>query len=260
MRSHMLLLFAMLLPSSSIVSAYALRPSLHQSVNPHSKFSMGRHGAVHAAAPTRTPLPPMMGFFDWLGPEEPETLGSEAAACVAALCSTNGWECQLEIGSEVAKAVGGSGELAKRKDATSTGSLTLLVRFHLDDGFSPPQGKVDLLRASRFFAPETAERNGFWKTTEDLDNGVPTQVQWRLQTSSDGLVLGDDTLVPGDTKLYFNAKADFDEDSGALRLYDGRVTVKEDLGANVGIFAAKGILAEFKIVGTFECKSGRATD
>ena len=109
-------------------------------------------------------------------------------------------------------------------------------------------------------APIRQQSRHRWKTTEDLDNGVPTQVQWRLQTSSDGLVLGDDTLVPGDTKLYFNAKADFDEDTGALRLYDGRITVKEDLGANVGIFAAKGILAEFKIVGTFVCKSGRATD
>lgn len=243
-----LLLVCAILPCSSLVSAYV-------------SAYMGLSRALHAAAPAaRAPPTAAMGFFDWLLPEEPEALGPEAAACVGALCSTDGWEFELEIGSEVAKAVGGSGELAKRRDATSTGSLSLLLRFNTDDGFSPPQGKVDLLRASRFFAPETAERNGFWKTTEDLDNGVLTQVQFRLQTSSDGLVLGDDTLVPGDTKLYFNAKADFDEDSGALRLYDGRVTVKEDLGANVGLFNAKGILAEFKIVGTFECKSGRARD
>ena len=39
----------------------------------------------------------------------------------------------------------------------------------------------------------------------------------------------------------------------AITLSDGRITVKEDVGADVGIFRAKGILAEFKIVGTFEC-------
>jgi hypothetical protein len=62
--------------------------------------------------------------------------------------------------------------------------------------------------------------------------------------------LGDDVLVPPGP-MYFNARCEWKE--GRLALYDGRLTVKEDVGIDVGLFKAKGILAEFKIVGTFEC-------
>ena len=43
-----------------------------------------------------------------------------------------------------------------------------------------------------------------------------------------------------------------------MTLGNGRITVKEEIGANVGIFNAKGILAEFKIVGVFDAAKARA--
>ena len=83
----------------------------------------------------------------------------------------------------------------------------------------------------------------------DADDGVPQQVQWRLQTSeAEGLVLGGDTLCPAGP-VYFNAL--FKAANGGS-LERGRITVKEEIGQDFGIFNAKGILAEFKIVGTFE--------
>ena len=43
------------------------------------------------------------------------------------------------------------------------------------------------------------------------------------------------------------------DEFGSLELTFGRITVKEALGADTPIFSARGILAEFKIVGVFEC-------
>ena len=44
-----------------------------------------------------------------------------------------------------------------------------------------------------------------------------------------------------------------DEDV-VVTLERGRITVKEDIGVNTPVFNARGILAEFKIVGTFEAR------
>ena len=170
---------------------------------------------------------------------------------------------RCEIGAEVARSVGGSGSLAMAKEGSSTGVLSLRLRFSVDDGYAPPQGAVALLRESRFFPPAapadaSARREGFWKLGEDDDDGVPRQIQWRLQTGADGLVLGGQTLVPPGA-VYFNAKASFDAAQDKLALYDGRITVKEDIGVNTPVFSARGILAEFKIVGTFECSRAAAS-
>ena len=43
-----------------------------------------------------------------------------------------------------------------------------------------------------------------------------------------------------------------DEAARPIALGRGRVTVKEDIGVNTGIFQGRGILAEFKLVGSFD--------
>ena len=73
------------------------------------------------------------------------------------------------------------------------------------------------------------------------------------------VVLGEQTMVAGDSAIYFNAICTVSDGardaagnaSQKVTLSDGRITVKEDIGVNTGIFQARGILAEFKIVGTF---------
>jgi hypothetical protein len=186
-----------------------------------------------------------LGLFDWLSsPQQEDDLSVEAAAAFEALCREDGWLVRCQIGSEAARAVGGSGELAK--GSSSTAAIDFALSFSRDAGYVPSQGSVNLIRASRFLAPKP----GFWKLESDDDDGVPQTVQWRLQTSEQGMRLGDDVLVPPGP-MYFNARCEWKE--GRLALYDGRLTVKEDVGIDVGLFKAKGILAEFKIVGTFEC-------
>jgi len=84
---------------------------------------------------------------------------------------------------------------------------------------------------------------------------VPTAVKWRLFCS--GLSSGGSTVLP-EGPLYFNAlvedrrrSPDDAEGVRPLSLGGGRLTVKEDVGVNT-IFQARGILAEFKLVGRFD--------
>ena len=198
-----------------------------------------------------------MGLFDGLGSwidsmnGDDAALNGEAAAAIDALCRPQGWICKAEIGSSVARSVGGSGQLASGP-TTSTAALSLRLAFAVDEGYQPPQGRCMLLSPSKFLSDEAPTR-GFWKVDDDGDDGFPRQVQWRLHTKeAEGLVLGGDVLLPPGA-VYFNAKCAMRTDgSGLITLGDGRITVKEDLGSDF-IFQAKGILAEFKIVGTFEC-------
>ena len=160
------------------------------------------------------------------------------------ICRSEGWDCRCEIGQEVAKSLGGSGALAKGPES-GTAVLDLRVLFSVEEGYAPPQGPVRLARSSRYF-----EDTGYWKTQADADDGMPEQLQFRLQCREPGLELGGQTLLPPGP-VYFNALYD------GAGLNKGRITVKEDLGSDVGLFRAKGILAEFKIVGNFEAARGR---
>ena len=105
--------------------------------------------------------------------------------------------------------------------------------------------------------------------TLPLPRKVPTQVQLRLRSL--GISSAGESVVPPGA-VYLNAKVAYDPVRAAaptpnaegLTLYDGRVTVKEDVGGFGGfsggpIFSAKGILAEFKIVGTFEASPAEAS-
>ena len=209
-------------------------------------------GNVRRSGPTRAGNA-ALGLLDWLlAPEPPyesDDLLPAALRAYDALCRPAGWDVQCEIGSDVARAVGGSGALARSKDGASTGAITLPLRFSRDVGYDPPQGATELLRSSRFFSAQP----GFWKVDADDDRGMPVIVQWRMSTGPDGIVLGEQVLVPSGS-LYFNAKVEYDDEAAALTLYDGRLTVKEEIGVNTGIFNAKGILAEYKIVGVFEVR------
>ena len=203
-----------------------------------------------ALLPTPRSPPPRL-LFDWLrtvGPDyDAEELSPEAAAAVSDICCQEGWDLRCEIGSAVAKGLGGSGELAKGP-TTGTAVLDICITFSLDEGYDPPQGPTRLRKSSRFF-----DDVGFWKVDADTDDGVPQQVQWRLQ-SGEGVELGGQALLPPGP-VYFNALCRVQPD-GSVALEKGRITVKEDIGVNTGIFQGRGILAEFKIVGSFEVKRG----
>lgn len=80
-----------------------------------------------------------------------------------------------------------------------------------------------------------------------------TEVQWRLQSAA-GLELGGQVLLPPGP-VYFNALCTV-QPGGGVALEKGRITVKEDIGINTGLFQGRGILAEFKIVGSFEVRRG----
>ena len=75
-------------------------------------------------------------------------VGAQPPWGLAHICRPEGWDVRCQIGSDVARSVGGSGELAKAQ--TSTGQLDLRLAFGLDEGYSPPQGPVRLLRTSRY--------------------------------------------------------------------------------------------------------------
>lgn len=172
----------------------------------------------------------------------------EKAAVMAELCRPDGWDVRCEIGSAVAKSVGGSGALAKGSSSEVSLELSLALDQYTEARYQdPPQGSLRFLRSSRFFEPESETIEGFFKIEADDDEGVPTYVQWRtkcLGIESVGLPAG---------SLYFNAKIVRDGDRCTLEA--GRLTVKEEIGVNTPLFpTARGILAEFKIVGTFEAR------
>ena len=209
--------------------------------------------ALMLHAPPRA-AQPSMNFFDdaatWLrsvgADYEADALSPAATEALADITRPDGWRLKCEIGSEVAQRLGGSGTLATGP-VSSTAALDLRVAFGLDEGYAPPQGPVRLLQRSRYL-----EEVGFWKVDADADDGMPEQVQFRLQVRAEdgGLVLGGTTLVPPGP-LYFNAIYSPQDARGGGGLERGRVTVKEDIGTNA-IFQARGILAEFKIVGAFD--------
>ena len=85
-------------------------------------------------------------FLQGPSPEEPAWEASlSAQEVVRLLCRPAGWTFRCEIGSGPAQAVGGTGELAMRREATSTIGATFTLAFSLDAGYDPPQGGVELL-------------------------------------------------------------------------------------------------------------------
>lgn len=187
-----------------------------------------------------------MGFVEWWQDlwKVPEYTPA-AKEVLEAMQRPDGWEVDCEIGSDIAKSVGGSGQLAKGSP-TSTVTLNLRLAFSLKqvEGnlvYYQPKGSVKLLRPSKYVS---GDGSGFWTLEPNsmYQEGVPQQVQWCVDLP-DGLSLGEQTLVPPGP-LYFNALVEATP-SGVV-LSEGRLTVKEELPG--------GILAEFKIVGVFDVK------
>ena len=151
------------------------------------------------------------GFFDGFfanvfgGGEE---TSPDKSRVVNAITSPTGWDLTLEMGSQIAKKLGGNGEVR-----LSTGMRSLCVqariviqalfhwqqtfltltlpavqqvakgdvmnfkvgvsvRLELDEGYDPPQGSVFIVSDSTIFKGE-----GFWSILEDTDEGVPTAIQ-----------------------------------------------------------------------------------
>ena len=199
-------------------------------------------------SPPRAPPARLNWLADLFSPDAADSAAAELV--LSELCEPE-WAIRCELGAAVASSLGGSGSLARgRTDASTDVRLDCGVRFEIDAGFDPPQGTVRLARPSRLLAAE-----GFWKVSETDDRDVPKAISWRLQST--GIRAGEEELVPRGP-LYFNALLEGDGSTLPLQLTAGRLTVKEDLGADVGIFRARGILAEFKIVGAFEAQ--RAID
>ncbi|EOD12336.1 hypothetical protein EMIHUDRAFT_104216 [Emiliania huxleyi CCMP1516] len=199
-------------------------------------------------SPPRAPPARLNWLADLFSPVAADSAAAELV--LSELCEPE-WAIRCELGAAVASSLGGSGSLARgRTDASTDVRLDCGVRFEIDAGFDPPQGTVRLARPSRLLAAE-----GFWKISETDDRDVPKAISWRLQST--GIRAGEEELVPPGP-LYFNALLEGDGSTLPLQLTAGRLTVKEDIGADVGIFRARGILAEFKIVGAFEAQ--RAID
>ena len=170
----------------------------------------------------------------------------EKAAVMAELCRPDGWDVRCEIGSGVAKSVGGSGALAKANSQDVRLELSLALDQYTEERYQdPPQGALRFLRPSRFFEPESDAIEGFFKIEADNDEGVPTYAgrTKRLGIESVGCQR-DRSSTPRSCATAI-----------AARSRRGGLTVKEEIGLNTPIFpTARGILAEFKIVGTFEAR------
>ena len=169
-------------------------------------------------------------------------LSPAAAAAVDELCREDGWDVELELGSLPARAAGGTGTLVRSSQASPTVGLAARVRLECDAGVDPPEGALRLVTPSRLLNDTRA----FWRVVDDGAGGVPRAVQMKLE-AGDGIIASDVTLVPPGP-VYLNARVSLDV---PLQLCDGKVTVKEDVGGSF-VFDARGILAEYKIVGTFE--------
>ena len=172
-------------------------------------------------------------------------LSPAAAAVVAELCREEGWDIELELGSLPARAAGGTGTLVRSSQASPTVGLAARVRLECDEGVDPPEGALRLVGPSRLLDDARA----FWRVVDDGADGVPRAVQMKLEAAGAGIIASDVALVPPGP-VYLNARV-ASPDGAPLELRDGKVTVKEDVGGAF-VFDARGILAEYKIVGTFE--------
>lgn len=224
-------------------------------------------------APPRSPAALLAEGGGWwanLNPWAELPVSADVAETVAGICRPDGWSVRCTLGSQPARELGGTGTLAKG-EASSTVGLDYSVRFELEEGYDPPQGTVSLLSASRLLSTSTAAEEaaaaaagtrpavakGFWSVDATDDEDVPTAIKWRLQCV--GIESGGVTIVP-EGQIYFNALVgerralpgeESAEGTRPISLGSGRVTVKEDVGVNT-IFQARGILAEFKLVGSFD--------
>lgn len=191
------------------------------------------------------------GFFDMFREVEES---EDKARVVKAITTPSGWDLNLEIGSQIAKQLGGTGDLAKG-DMMNV-NIGVAVRMAKDEGYDPPQGSVFIESESNIFKGE-----GFWSILEDTDEGVPTAIQANLKCPDGIKVSGDLVIPPGNVYVNMKIKYELPKEDTPVRgldgvtFYDGRLTVKEDVKSSFMLTAYNGILAEFKIVGSVTAKA-----
>lgn len=195
------------------------------------------------------------------------------------IAAPDGWAVTATLGRSVARQLGGSGTLATsngQAESIADVRLSFSCAFAIEPEYAPPQGTVALLRPSRYLSTSTAAEEsaaarannrrrpavakGFWTVDATDDDDVPTAIKWRLQCD-EGIVVSGVQIVPAGP-VYFNALVERGSSEGEVRLVEGRVTVKEDIGVDSPLFSGRGILAEFKVIGCFDCSalSGQRLD
>jgi len=192
-------------------------------------------------------------LWDLLAPEKDNGRPSEAMrAADRCLCRARGWDLSCDIGPRAARSIGGTGSLARRRDAGGGVGLSLSLVLERDERSALPRGTARLLRPSRFIAPV-----GSWRV-EAVDETTLLPTALEIKLSCNGLGQGGEVMVK-EGLLYLRAAVEQDASAGrvaalsggesggdaSLRLVEGSVAVQEDLGMG---------FAEFKLVGSFEAR------
>jgi hypothetical protein len=168
------------------------------------------------------------------------------------LCRRGGWDLRCEVGPEAARAVGGTGALARRRDSQGGVALSISLVLERDQRLAVPSGPARLVRPSRFFAPV-----GSWQV-EAVDEATMAPSAIAFQLLCTGLESGGEVLVK-QGPVYLRASVERDTAAGrvlelsgggaggeaAVRLVGGTIAVEEDIGLG---------FAEFKLVGAFEAR------
>jgi len=172
--------------------------------------------------------------------DESDEAPAELRAAADFLTAEPGFLIRMTLGSEPARGAGGSGTLAR---ATSpTVSLTLPVSFSADatPGLDPLQGDVAILKESKYFSTPPC----FWLAEHEGGGGDPIPALWQMRVNCLGIDASGATLLP-EGPTFFNARLQRSR-LGEWELFGGTITVKEQVPL------CRGILAELKIVGTFD--------
>lgn len=195
---------------------------------------------------------PDSALWDLLAPPDAERPSAALLSVERSLCRRGGWDLRCEVGPEAARAVGGTGALARRRDLQGGIGLSVSLVLERDERLAVPSGAARLVRPSRFFAPV-----GSWQV-EAVDEAtmVPSAIGLKLLCT--GLESGGEVLVE-EGPVYLRASVERDAAAGrvlelsgggaggevAVRLVGGTIAVEEDIGLG---------FAEFKLVGAFEAR------
>eukprot|EP00964_Phaeocystis_antarctica_P100044 scaffold65762_cov60-Phaeocystis_antarctica.AAC.7 len=214
--------------------------------------------AMLDARATVLPRRVSMGMLDdLLWPSSPAV-----ASTVEAICREDGWDVRCTLGLQAARGLrsraedrsGGPLPVAMQESTSGDVGVQYSVAFDLEPGRDPgsramAQGTVRLLSTSRYLA--TSAETATWKVTSTDDDEVPTAIRWCLQCSE--VAAGGDILVP-QGPAYFNAFTTAERRQRGLDAGSGRVTIREDSSLLSGFFGTRGLIEEFKTVGSLDIK------
>lgn len=171
--------------------------------------------------------------------EMEEEASPELQSLADFLTSAPGFSLRMALGSEPARGAGGSGSLARKVSPTVALELPVAFKIDLTPALDPFQGDVRILKDSKFFTTPPC----FWLAEyERADDLVPKL--WQMRLGCKGIDASGEGLLP-EGQVFFNAKVGKTR-RGEWELNGGTITVKETVPGS------RGILAELKIVGTFD--------